>query len=202
MENNVKPNELKKIANREVSRKEALKKIGYGAFTASTMMFLLSGTAKAGNNDFGDWSDVNGANGLISDGVNNKTDRLATSPDYGCNHSLSIYEVIVVATLKGEGETKTLDVAITANANMEGCSSSELEYYIYHGNQHGTVLVSGSDDGAFLPAFNCGHSTSGSFLGIPASGINEGEKITVKVFQSSCHGNDAYGEGTVGSDII
>ena len=39
----------KKLSNKEsnISRKAALKKLGFGAFTAGTMLFLLSNPAKA-----------------------------------------------------------------------------------------------------------------------------------------------------------
>jgi len=35
----------------KISRKKAIKKVGYAAFSAATMMFLLNDPAKAGNND-------------------------------------------------------------------------------------------------------------------------------------------------------
>ncbi len=63
----------------KISRKSALKKMGYAAFTVGTMMTVLKGSAQT--NDWGNWDEENAQNGYKkSTSLSTDTEGPAASP--------------------------------------------------------------------------------------------------------------------------
>ncbi len=111
-----------KECGKEISRRKAIKEIGFGAYTVGTMMTILNGNAQE---NWGCWDDVNQEVGLRSV----RSSGPAASIDGGLvSHNLSVYTAAVA-----HGTNYSLSAYVTNNGTN---AVNEINATVYHNDTY------------------------------------------------------------------
>lgn len=170
------------VESKDVSRKDAIKKMGYGALTLSTMMFVLNGTSKASNNDWGNWDDVNEP-GLKGASTKNKTPNSgpSVSPELkSAGWDKSSIQVKAAGFTCGVGNSTYAASFFVKNVGRDMQGSTGYKVTVA-----GTIVETGA-----IPALRENETYSFTYNGVYSGSV----KVRLVVYQRPGHpGGGAWG---------